>query len=50
MRSIVKRLNQKDEMPVIIQADKTVPTSLLVRVIDESKIGGAPSVNISTEN
>ncbi|PDH28784.1 MAG: biopolymer transporter ExbD [Puniceicoccaceae bacterium MED-G31] len=50
VRSIVKRLNQKDEMPVIIQADKTVPTSLLVRVIDESKIGGAPSVNISTEN
>ena len=50
VRSIVKRLNQKDEMPVIIQADKTVPTSLLVRVIDEAKIGGAPSVNISTEN
>mgnify|MGYP006252860451 FL=1 len=38
VRSIVKRLNQKDEMPVIIQADKTVPTSLLVRVIDEAKI------------
>ena len=50
VRSIVKRLNQKDEMPVIIQADKTVPTSLLVSVIDEAKIGGAPSVNISTEN
>ena len=50
VRSIVKRLNQKDEMPVIIQADKTVPTSLLVRVIDEAIIGGAPSVNISTEN
>ena len=50
VRSIVIRLNQKDEMPVIIQADKTVPTSLLVRVIDEAKIGGAPSVNISTEN
>ena len=50
VRSIVKRMNQKDEMPVIIQADKTVPTSLLVRVIDEAKIGVAPSVNISTEN
>ena len=50
VRSIVKRLNHKDEMPVIIQADNTVPTSLLVRVIDEAKIGGAPSVNISTEN
>jgi biopolymer transport protein ExbD len=50
VRSIVKRLNQNDDMPVIIQADRTVPTSLLVRVIDEAKIGGAPSVNISTEN
>jgi len=50
VRAIVKRLNQKEDMPVIIQADKTVPTSLLVRVIDEAKIGGAPSVNISTEN
>ncbi|MGF1531910.1 MAG: ExbD/TolR family protein [Puniceicoccaceae bacterium] len=50
VRSIVKRLNQRDKMPVIIQADKSVPTELLVRVIDEAKIGGAPSVNISTEN
>ncbi len=50
VRAIVKRLNQNDDMPVIIQADRTVPTSLLVRVIDEAKIGGAPSVNISTEN
>ncbi len=50
VRAIVKRLNLSDEMPVIIQADKSVPTSLLVRVIDEAKIGGAPSVNISTDN
>lgn len=50
VRAIVKRLNQNDDMPVIIQADRTVPTSLLVRVIDEAKIGGAPSVDISTEN
>lgn len=49
VRAIVKRLNQNDDMPVIIQADRDVPTSLLVRVIDEAKIGGAPSVNISTE-
>ena len=50
VRAIVKRLNQNDEMPVIIQADRSVPTHLLVRVIDEAKIGGAPSVNISTDN
>ena len=49
VRSIVQRLNQSDEMPVIIRADASVPTQLLVRVIDEAKIGGAPAVNISTE-
>jgi biopolymer transport protein ExbD len=50
VRAIVKRLNQTEDMPVIIQADESVPTKLLVRVIDEAKIGGAPAVNISTEN
>jgi len=49
VRPIVKRLNQSEDMPVIVQADRSVPTSLLVRVIDEAKIGGAPAVNISTE-
>jgi biopolymer transport protein ExbD len=51
VRAIVKRLLQDDaNMPVIIQADENVPTRLLVRVIDESKLAGAVSVNISTEN
>jgi biopolymer transport protein ExbD len=36
-------------MPVIIQADENVPTRILVRVIDEAKLAGANSVNISTE-
>jgi biopolymer transport protein ExbD len=50
VRSTVRRLTQDDDMPVIIQADKTVPTDLLVRVIDESKLGGAKAVSISTDN
>jgi biopolymer transport protein ExbD len=51
VRAVVKRLLQDDaNMPVIIQADENVPTRLLVRVIDESKLAGALSVNISTEN
>lgn len=47
--AIVRRLNQKDSMPVIIQADANVPTRLLVRVIDEAKLAGAPAVSIATE-
>jgi biopolymer transport protein ExbD len=51
VRATVKRLLQDDAaMPVIIQADENVPTRLLVRVIDESKLAGAVSVNISTRN
>ncbi|MGC9451117.1 MAG: ExbD/TolR family protein [Oceanipulchritudo sp.] len=50
VRGIVKRLIQDDpKMPVIIQADENVPTRILVRVIDEAKLAGANSVNISTE-
>lgn len=51
VRGIVKRLiTDNPRMPVIIQADENVPTRLLVRVIDEAKLAGANSVNISTEN
>lgn len=49
VRSTVRRLTQGEDMPVIIQADRTVPTDLLVRVIDESKLGGAKAVSISTD-
>ncbi|MCH6258210.1 biopolymer transporter ExbD [Puniceicoccaceae bacterium K14] len=50
VRSTVKRLSQKEKMPVIIQADKTVTTELLIRVIDEAKLAGAVSVNVSTDS
>ncbi|MBC2607960.1 ExbD/TolR family protein [Pelagicoccus albus] len=50
VRSIVRRNTQREMMPVIIQADRNVPTHLLVGVIDESKLAGAESVSISTEN
>ncbi len=49
VRAVVRRLIQEDsDIPVIIQADESVPTRLLVRVIDEAKLAGAVSVNIST--
>lgn len=50
VRPMVRRLLQKDKMPVIIQSDKSVPTKLLVQVIDESKLAGAEAVSISTDN
>jgi len=50
VRSTVRRLlTDAPESPVIIQSDKVVPTELLVRVIDESKLGGARAVSISTD-
>jgi biopolymer transport protein ExbD len=48
VRSTVRRLVQREPMPVIIQADKSVRTELLVRVIDEAKLAGASVVNLST--
>lgn len=47
--AVVRRLNQKEPMPVIVQADASVPTRLLVRVIDEAKLAGAPAVSIATK-
>jgi biopolymer transport protein ExbD len=49
VRSVVRRLTRSEESPVIIQADRTVSAEMLVRVIDESKLGGAQKVSISTE-
>lgn len=50
IRPIVKRLNQKgDNMPVILQVDESSSAGLVVRAIDEAKLGGAEKVSISTE-
>ncbi len=51
IRGIIQRLTRDDpNMPVIIQADRTVSTDRLVRALDEAKLGGAERVNISTLN
>ena len=49
VRSTVRRLTQQDDMPVIIQADKTASVELLARVLDEAKLGGANLVNLATQ-
>ncbi len=48
IRPLVKRMMQKEEVPVIIQADQNVMSGLLVRVIDEAKLAGAVKVSIAT--
>jgi len=47
VRQLVARMLQKEEIPVIIQADAAAPSGLLVRVIDEAKLGGAAKVSLA---
>ena len=48
VRPLVRRMVQREQLPVIIQADKSSASGVLVRVIDEAKLGGAESVNIAS--
>lgn len=48
VRQLVKRMLQKEEVPVIIQADAAAPSGLLVRVLDEARLGGAKTVNVAS--
>jgi biopolymer transport protein ExbD len=48
IRPLVRRLTQREEMPVIIQVDRAANAGVVVRVIDESKLGGARNVSLAT--
>ena len=51
VQQLVRRMVQKekgDELPVIVQADSAAPSGLLVRIVDECKLGGAKRVNVAT--
>ena len=48
VQPLIKRMLQKEEIPVIIQADKAAQSSMLVRVIGEAKLAGAVKVSVST--
>ncbi len=50
VQPLVKRMLQKEEIPVIVQADSKADSGLLVRVIDEAKLGGAIKVSLATKN
>lgn len=49
VRPIVRRLMQRESMPVILQVDIQAAAGTVVRVVDESKLGGAERVSISTQ-
>jgi biopolymer transport protein ExbD len=48
IQPLVKRMLQKEDVPVIIQADSAASSGLLVRVIDEAKLAGAVKVSIAS--
>lgn len=48
VQPLVKRMLQKEDVPVIIQADTGAQSGLLVRVIDEAKLAGAAKVSVAT--
>ncbi len=48
VQPLVKRMLQKEEIPVIIQADAASQTGLLARIIDEAKLAGAAKVSLAT--
>lgn len=48
VQPLVRRMLQKEELPVIIQADQNALSGQLVRIIDEAKLGGATKVSVAT--
>jgi len=50
VQPLVKRMLQAEDVPVIVQADKVSQSGLLVRIIDEAKLGGAIKVSIASKN
>ncbi|MFT5192970.1 MAG: biopolymer transport protein ExbD [Verrucomicrobiales bacterium] len=48
VRAIVRRLLDQEDQPIIIQADKNVPTGTTLRVLDEAKLAGAEKISIAT--
>lgn len=49
VRPTVKRLCAKEPLPVVIESDENSRSGVLIRVIDEAKLGGAKDVSLATE-
>jgi len=50
VQPLVKRMLQREDIPVIIQSDSAAPSGLLVRIIDEAKLAGASKVSVATSS
>lgn len=48
VQSLVRRLIQKEDLPVILQADAASPTGMLIRVLDEARLAGATRVSVAS--
>ena len=49
VQPLVKRMLKDEDVPVIVQADRNSKSELLVRIIDEAKLGGAVKVSVATK-
>lgn len=49
VRPIVRRLNARDPMPVILQVDRNASAGVVIRVIGEAKLGRTNKISISSE-
>ena len=49
VRGLVSRLLREDKLPVIILADESSRSGVVVDVIDECKLAGAKQVSIATQ-
>ncbi len=50
VRATITQLARTGDQPLVVQADKSVSTELLVEVIDQAKLAGVQSVSIATVN
>lgn len=48
IRLSLEQAQSKEQKPVVLQVDKSVPSERLVEVIDEVKMAGTKTVNIAT--
>ncbi|MCS7048378.1 MAG: biopolymer transporter ExbD [Verrucomicrobiae bacterium] len=48
VQPLVRRMTQKEDLPVIVQVDRAAQAGIFVRVIDEAKLAGAKKVSIAT--
>lgn len=49
VRGVIKRLLKQEDMPVIVQADRTVSIDLYANVHDEAALAGAKQINLATK-